>query len=397
MNILFLHRSFPGQFKYIASKLTEDKNNNVVFITNNEQFEIEGIKKVVYSVKEHPSCETHPYLMSYSSAIEHGKASASEAQKLKEQGFVPDIIYGHSGWGLTMFMKDVFPEVPLICYFEWFQNASGADTGFGEVEIAECQKQGLRCANSPVLIDLYSCDGGISPTKWQKSQFPKEFQNKIKVFHDGIDTDFFKPNKTAEFLGFTANDEIVTYGTRGMEPYRGFPQFMKMVEKLLKKRPNVHVIIAGEDRICYRGEPGIKSYKSLMLEKLDIDLNRVHFVGGLSYVDYLKFLQISAAHIYLTVPFVLSWSILEAMSTECCVIASETKPVLEVIKDNNNGLLIDFFDTNKLLKQVEFTLDNKDKMQEIRQKARQTVLENYELNKLLEKQIDYLNSFIKKQ
>lgn len=383
MNILFLHRSFPAQFKYIASELAKNKDNRVVFITNSETYEIEGIEKILYHPESTGINEANPYLKGYTVAVNHGQAAAKEAQKLKEQGFMPDIIYGHSGWGVTLFMKDVFPDVPLICYFEWFANADGADTGFGGVEIDETQRSGLRCSNSQILIDLYSCDAGISPTEWQKSQFPKEYHSKIKVIHDGIDIEFFKPDKNAEFLGFNTKDEVITYGTRGMEPYRGFPQFMQTIEILLKKRPNLQVLIAGEDKVCYRGRLEKGTYKELMLEKFDLDLNRVHFVGALPYVDYLKMLQISSAHVYLTVPYVLSWSVLEAMACGCCVVASNTAPVLEVIQDNYNGILSDFFDINQIAQKIEYALDNKDKMQEIRQNARKTILENYNLKKLL--------------
>lgn len=390
MNILFLHRSFPAQFKYFASELAKDKNNRVVFITNSETYEIDGIEKIIYKPESTGIEEASPYIKGYTAAVNHAQAAAKEAQKLKEKGFEPDIIYGHSGWGVTLFMKDLFPKVPLICYFEWFANAEGADTGFGGVEIDETQRAGVRCSNSQILIDLYSCDAGISPTQWQKSQFPKEYQNKIQVIHDGIDTEFFKPETNAEFLGFHAEDEVITYGTRGMELYRGFPQFMQAVEILLKKRPNLHVIIAGEDKVFYRGRLEKGTYKELMLEKLDLDLERIHFVGALPYVDYLKMLQISSSHIYLTVPYVLSWSILEAMSCGCCVVASNTAPVLEVVKDNYNGILTDFFDINQIVEKIEFALDNKDKIKEIRNNARKTVVEKYNLEKILTKHTNFL-------
>lgn len=401
MIILFLHRSFPAQFKYIAYELAKDPSNTVFFITNSETFEIEGINKIVYKPKTDFPIDPYSYLNGYESAIAHGQAAAEAALELKNKGVIPNIIYGHSGWGPTMFMKDIFPDVPLICYFEWFANAEGADTGFGGATIDEHQKAGLRCSNTPILIDLYSCDGGLSPTRWQQEQFPKEFHNKIKVLHDGVETDFYKPNIGAKFLikdknlELTTEDEVITYATRGMEPYRGFPQFMEAVEKLLKKRPNAHFVIAGEDKVFYRGKLPNKTYKELMLEELDIDLNRVHFVGPLSYADYAKLLQISSVHVYLTVPYVLSWSILDAMSTGCCIVASDTKPVQEVIIDNYNGLLADFYDINQIVEKIEYGLDNKQKMENIRNNARKTIIDNYALEKLLPQHIEYIRSFIK--
>lgn len=401
MNILFLHRSFPAQFKHIAFELAKNKNNRVVFITNSENFEIEGIEKIIYKPEKFDIDNLNPCLNSYNSAIAHAKGAAKVALNLKNKGFIPDVIYGHSGWGATMFMKDIFPDVPLICYFEWFQNPVGADTGFLE-KIDELQSAGLRCANSQVLVDLYSCDAGISPTNWQKRQFPKEFHNKIEVVYDGIDTDFFKPKKDVTFfvkdknIEFTKQDDIITYGTRGMEPYRGFPQFMEAIEKVLKNRPKAHVIVAGEDKVFYRGKLKESSYKKLMLEKLDLDMNRVHFVGPLSYTDYLKLLQVSSVHVYLTVPYVLSWSLPEAMSVGCCVVSSNTAPVLEFMQDKDNGLLVDFNDIKSLEQKIIFALDNKAEMQKIGNNARKTIVENYSIQKLLPKYIDYIHDLVEK-
>lgn len=401
MNIIFLHRSFPAQFKYIAHELAQDPNNNVVFITNSETFEIEGITKFIYTPKA-VELDSIDYLGGYKSAVEHGKAAAEVALLLKQNGFKPDVIYGHSGWGPTLFMKDVFPDVPLICYFEWFANADGADTGFGGVEISQIQREGVRCSNAQILMDFCSCDAGISPTNWQKQQFPKEFYDKIKVIHDGVETDFYEPNENAKFLiedknlVLTSRDEVITYATRGMEPYRGFPQFMEAVEKLLKKRPNAHFLIAGEDKVFYRDPLEKGTYKELMLEKLDIDTSRVHFVGGLTYVDYLKLLQISSVHVYLTVPYVLSWSILDAMSAGCCIVSSDTASVREVIKDNYNGLLAGFYNIDEIVEKVEYALDNPQKMQEIRNNARKTILDKYALKDLLPQHIQYIENLIKK-
>lgn len=400
MNILFLHRSFPAQFIFIAAQLAQDPANKVIFITNTEYGEISGVEKLIYTVPQKEIKDATSYLNSYESAITHGQAAANVAIKLKNEGFTPDIIYGHSGWGPTLFIKEVFPDIPLLCYFEWFANPEGADTGFDGTQINEYQKGGLKCANTQVVLDLCSCDAGITPTNWQKSQFPKEFQNKIKVLHDGVDTDFYKPDKDAKFLikdknvELSAKDEVITYATRGMEPYRGFPEFMKAVEKLLKKRPNAHVVVAGEDKVCYRGQLEKGTYKEKMLKELDIDLNRVHFVGGLTYGEYLKLLQISSVHVYLTVPYVLSWSILDAMSVGCCVVASNTQPVQEVIKNDYNGLLFDFYNIDQQVEKIGFALENKAAMNEIKSNARKTIVENYALKKLLPNHVDFIKDLI---
>lgn len=399
MNILFLHKTFPGQFKHIISELVKNSENTIYFITQDESGQIPGVNKISYKPERKISTNCNPYIPSYEEAVIQNQAGAKAALKLKNKGVKPDIIIGHT-MGATMFMKDVFPDTPLLGYFEWFYNSQGADLGFDGNLISEDEKAKLRCKNSDILVDLYSADVGICPTNWQKSQFPKEFQPKIKVIHDGIDTDYFKPDSNAEFiienLKFSAKDQVITYATRGMEPYRGFPVFMMAVEKLLKTRPNLHVIIAGNDEVYYGQKLTDTTYKQIMLSKLDIDLTRVHFVGTLPLNKYKNLLQISSAHIYLTYPFVLSWSILEAMSCGCCVIASNTPPVAEVMQDNYNGLLFDFYNVNQLIEKVEYALDNQDKTASIRNNASQSIIKNYDLKIVVPQQIEYIKSLLKK-
>ena len=400
MNILFLHNNYPGQFRYIAPTLAQDKNNKVVFITNNTTVNIPNITKIVYKLKREVPDNCHKYLRFFENSIIHGQAVAETAYALKQQGFIPDIIYGHT-WGQTLYMKDIFPDTPLVCYFEWFYNSKGGDVGFNGEELDIDSMARLRSRNAHLLIDMYSCDAGICPTKFQHGQFPKEFSNKIKILHDGIDTDTCSPKEDTKFvikdknLELTKNDEVITYATRGMEAYRGFPEFMKAVEILQKKRPNLHVIIGGEDRVCYGPSLVGTTYKTKMLNELDLDLNRIHFTGLLPFSDYVDLLRISSAHVYLTYPFVCSWSLLDSMSTAAPIVASNTAPVTEFIQDNYNGLLFNFFDINEQVEKIEYALDNKEHMKEIRQNARKTIVENYSLKDLLPKHIGFLKSLIK--
>ena len=400
MKILFLHRNFPAQFRYLALELAKNPDNQVVFITNNDTLNLKGIHKIVYKTKRKIPRDSHQYLRFYEDSIIHAQGAAQAVLALKEQGFVPDIIYGHT-WGQTLFMKDIYPEVPLVCFFEWFYNSSGADVGFDGMELNVDEKAKLRCKNSHILVDLYSCDAGIAPTNWQKNQFPKEFHDKIKVIHDGVDTDFCVPDENAFFtikekgITLSAKDSIVTYATRGMEPYRGFPEFMRAVDILLKKRPGIQVVVAGEDRVCYGAKLASGTYKEKMLSELGIDSNRIHFVGGLPLNEYVKLLQISSAHVYLTYPFVLSWSLLDAMAIACPIIASSTPPVLEVMKDGYDGLLTDFHNVNELSEKIEYALDNRLEMKQFGKNARNTVLNNYALKDMLPKQLAFLNSLVK--
>ena len=398
MKFLFSHRNFPAQFRHIMIELAKDSKNEIIFITGTKNdVQIRGIKKFVYKPKREVAEDCHRYLRNYEDNVIHGQAAAEVAIALKKKGFVPDVMYVHA-WGNSMFLKDIFPETPLVNFCEWYYNAHNSDIDFINKDISYDKLAMTRCRNAQIALDMIACDKGIAPTEWQKSQFPKDFNNKIEVIHDGIDTDYFIPNSDAILkipnsnIELSAKDEVVTYATRGMEPYRGFPQFMEMAEKLLKRRPNVHIVIGGQDRVCYGALPPEGTYKELMLKKLDLDMSRVHFTGGLPYGEYKKLLQISSAHVYLTYPFVLSWSMLEAMSTACCIVGSKTAPVEEVIQDNKNGFLVDFFDIDSLVDKVEYVLNNQEKVLTIRENARKTVVEKYDLKKLLPQHINIIKS-----
>ncbi|QIZ70948.1 glycosyltransferase family 4 protein [Oxynema aestuarii] len=398
MRVLFLHPNFPAQYRHVATVLGHDPKNQVVFGTKNErpEWKIPGVKKALFNPSRDPHPGTHHYVRPLESAVLYGQAVFRMADQLKEQGFVPDVICGHSGWGPTLFVKDAFPGVPLLCYFEWFYHAYGSDANFDPSDPLSIDDVArIRIKNAPILVDLYSCDWGLSPTYWQRSQFPPEFQSKISVMHDGVDTDYFKPNPGTKLvlpnLDLSHVDELVTYVARGMEPYRGFPEFIESVAYIQERRPNCHVVVVGSDRVCYgKSLPDGKSYKEHMLEKVPLDLSRVHFVGALPYGQYLKVIQASQAHIYLTRPFVLSWSMIESLSTGCLVIGSDTQPVREVIEHGKNGLLADFFSPKEIADRVDEVMDHPDRMAELRKNARETVLERYALKDLVFRHIQLI-------
>ncbi|MFM6768919.1 MAG: glycosyltransferase family 4 protein [Dolichospermum sp.] len=396
--ILFLHPNFPAQFRHLAAALAQDSNYQIVFGTNRQEGTIPGVFKAIYQPSRQAAPQTHHYVRNLENAVITGQAVYRMAENLKTQGFIPDIIYGHSGWGPTLFMKEIFPKAELLCFFEWFYHAHGSDADFDPSEPLNADDLcRIRVKNTPILIDLYNCHRGLSPTNWQRQQFPLEYHSKISVCHDGIDTNFFQPQPNAKLvlprinLDLSQVTELVTYVGRGMEPYRGFPQFMAAVALIQQQRPNCHVVVVGEDRVAYgKTLPDGKTYKQLMLEKLDLDLSRLHFTGRLPYHEYLQVLQASSAHIYLTRPFVLSWSMLEAMSTGCLLIASDTPPVLEVIENGKNGLLVDFFSPQQIANKVNMALDNSQDMIPIRTAARKTIINNYDLATLLPQHLNWL-------
>jgi glycosyltransferase involved in cell wall biosynthesis len=404
MRILFLHPNFPAQFWKIAQALASSPRNEVVFLTTREDGDIAGVRKVLYKRAREVAEQTHPYLKTYEQAILHGQAAYRVMLEEKKNGFYPDVIYGHSGWGTTLFMRDLFPRARHLANFEWFYHAHGADSDFDPAEPVTADDEArLRIKNSSILIDLYSCDAGTCPTKWQHAQFPREFQPKIEVIHEGIDTAYFKPAEPGaplvlEKTGLNLSElpEIVTYATRGMEPYRGFPQFIEAASRILAARPNCHVVIAGEDRVAYGASlPDGKTYKQEMLAKFPLDPARVHFTGLLPYSDYRRLLQASHAHVYLTRPFVLSWSMMEAMSAGALVVASRTAPVEEIIQHEHNGLLVDFFDVDALTRTIDRALNERQQFADLRVKARQTIQVHYELRDCLKRRAAWMNRQMK--
>jgi len=402
MRILFLHSNFPAQFRHLARVLALQPGNQVVFGSQPREGEIPGVRRILYEPARAARQEVHRYNRTQESAILLGQAAYRAAIELRRDGFEPDIVYGHSGWGSTMFMREVFPKTRLVCYFEWFYRAIGSDVDFltpGQVSDDDACR--LRARNAPILMDLANCDWGINPTKFQQAQFPPIFRDKLTVLHDGIDTAFFKPQRGTKLmlpgLDLSEASEIVTYATRGMEPYRGFPQFMRAAAILMRQRPGLHVVIAGTDRVAYGTKlPEGQSWRARMQAELpDMDPARLHFTGLLPYSDYLMLLRASSAHVYLTVPFCLSWSLLEAMAVGCPVIASDTAPVREVAEDGRNALLTDFFDHEALARRVSEVLDRPAAFAAMRAQARQTIEQRYDLARQLARQIQFLTDIVR--
>jgi glycosyltransferase involved in cell wall biosynthesis len=401
VRILFLHPNFPAQFRHLATALAE-AGHQVVFGTQRQEGNLPGVDKVLYQPSRDPHPDTHHYVRPLESAVLEGQAVYRVFQDLKKEGFYPDVVFAHSGWGPALFIKDLFPRTKLCCYFEWYYHAHGSDADFDPSDPLNANAEArIRIKNAPILLDWANCDQGLTPTHWQRQQFPPEARAKLKVIHDGVDTAYFQPQPGAKLvlpalsLDLSGVDEVVTYVARGMEPYRGFPQFMEAVALIQQRRPHCHVVIVGQDRVAYGKQlPDGKTYKQLMLERLSLDLSRLHFTGLLPYDQYLQVLKASSVHIYLTRPFVLSWSMLEAMSTGCLVVGSDTAPVREVITAGQNGLLVDFFNPLAIAECVDQVFAYPDRFAALRASARKTILKQYDLARLLPQQVRWLQKGI---
>ncbi|QEY15527.1 glycosyltransferase [Cellvibrio sp. KY-GH-1] len=388
MKVLFIHQNFPAQFLHLAPALAADAKNDIRVLTTSKRPVPAGIKVHHYAIKRSSSENIHPWLVDMETKTIRAEAAYRAAMDLKKQGFTPDLIIAHPGWGESLFLKEVWPTAKLALYCEFYYQTHGADTNFDPEFTAH--EQGLACRlklkNANFDLHLLQADAGLSPTHYQRSVFPDYFQSKISVIHDGIDTNLLKPNPAVTMQlndkTITRDEQIITFVNRNLEPMRGYHIFMRALPEILKRNPKARVIIVGGDDVSYGSKPPPgTTWKELFLQevKSQLDMNRVHFVGKLSYPNFIQLLQISSMHVYLTYPFVLSWSLLEAMSVGCAIVGSNTSPVQEVIKHNGTGLLVDFFDKQALVEQVTHLLKNPQQREQLGNAARKFVLRNYDL------------------
>lgn len=392
LKILFVHQNFPGQYLHLAAALAASGKHEVVALGEvanaKRRQRIAGVNLWGYKAPAPASRGTHHYVKPLEAAVRRGQVIARACTDLKRHGFTPDVICAHPGWGEALFLKDVYPHARVQLYCEFFYRGQGADVGFDPEFPSTLDDQlRVRIKNAATLISLEACDSAVSPTQWQKQLFPREYQPRIDVVHEGVDTDLVKPDANAKLkigdgVTLSAQDEVITYVARNLEPYRGFHIFMRALPELLARRPRAHVVIAGGDAVSYGNQlPPGENYKQKLLAEVGsrLDMRRVHFLGTVPYATLLKIYQISSVHVYLTYPFVLSWSLLEAMATGCAVVASRTAPVEEVIAEGQNGYLVDFFQTSELARRVEALLDHREHNHRLREQARKTIIERYDL------------------
>ena len=390
MNLLFIHQNMPGQFRHVIARLLARGQDRIVCAGRRSDFAPPGIGRVTYSLLDTALAQPNLFLAPLEQAVRHGLQVARACEVLARNGFRPDLIVAHPGWGESLYVKEVFPAVPLLHYCEWFHASRGADVNFDPAD-----QQGLdancvtRTRNAPLLLGLQACDWGVSPTAWQKMRHPAEYQDRISVRFDGIDTTAAEPDSAASFAFpdgsvARAGDEIVTYVARSLEPYRGFPSFIRALPAILRARPQARVAIVGGDEVSYGSPPPAHaSWRQAMAQEIELDPLRVHFLGRIAPADYYRLLRVSAAHVYLTVPFVLSWSMLEAMASGCVVVGSATPPVQEAIEDGHNGVLVDFFSPEAIADRVIDVLANPSRYAAMRQAARWTALRRWSLDRCL--------------
>ena len=394
MNILFVHQNFPGQFKHLAPALAQ-AGHRVLAMTMREAPDRfwNGVELVPYGASRSSTPGIHPWVVDWETKVIRGEACFRAALQLKAGGFMPDAIVAHPGWGESLFLKDVWPQARLGMYSEFFYHRHGADVDFDpeflvsdEGEVCRIQLKNLNN-----LAHFSVADAGLSPTHWQASTFPEPFRSRITVVHDGIDTQVIRPDPQATLtlngrLRLDRGSEIITFVNRNLEPLRGYHIFMRALPELLRRRPRARVLLVGGNDVSYglRPESG-RSWTEIFAAEVrprisDADWSRVHFLGHIAYQHFTTLLQLSKVHVYLTYPFVLSWSLLEAMSAGCAIVASDTRPVQEAIRHGDTGRLVHFFDAAGLANEVCDLLADPGERERLGARARAFAQEHYDLH-----------------
>ncbi|MEO8999817.1 MAG: glycosyltransferase [Rhodanobacter sp.] len=393
--VIFIHQNLPGQFRHLLNYCAGNSEFEVVVVGERRRVlanfprAMRGVTFHVYDVADIPREQVPLELWTTTNAMRRGRAVALCLQNIRDAGFRPDVIYGHPGWGDMLHVRDVFPQARIVNYGEFYFNRDGQDLNFDpefQAEAADVYR--VRTDNMTQLVSLVDSDACISPTQWQRSRYPELLRQHITVIHDGVDLDLVKPDPMArvtlpqQALVLDRSAPVITYVSRNLEPYRGFHVFMRSLPEILKRLPSAQVVIVGGDEVSYsRKLSGSLTYREAMLAELGerLDLSRVHFLGRVPYADYLRILQLSSVHVYLTYPFVLSWSMLEAMAGGAVVVGSKTAPVQEVIEDGVNGYLVDFFAHQELADAVCRVCLTRDQLEPIRHAAMETVAQRFNL------------------
>jgi glycosyltransferase involved in cell wall biosynthesis len=399
LHVLYVHQSFPAQFGHIADYLVRELGWRCTFVSQREAGEVAGIRVIEYETRGGATERTHYFSRSFENAVWHA-AGVYEALKPVSDSLEPDLIVGHSGFGSTVFLPELFPDVPVVNQFEYFYRGHGSDLDFRpEWPVGEEDVLRTRTRNAMVLLDLEYCTAGYSPTRFQYDLLPAVYQPKVEVIHDGIDTSFWRRRqvdpKLRQSLGLLPGGPVVTYVSRGLEAMRGFDIFMRMAKRVYEAHPEVTFLVIGADRVAYGGDLRLieeTSFKEHVLNQDDYDLERIRFLGNVRPEVLAQILSLSDLHVYLTVPFVLSWSVLNAMACECVVLGSDTAPVREVIEQGENGLLRGFFDVDGLAEAAVEVLEDPSSHRPLGEAARRTIEQRYGLDAVMPRMLDLYRS-----
>jgi glycosyltransferase involved in cell wall biosynthesis len=393
MHILFIHQNFPAQFGLIASYLVKTKGFRCTFVSELPSGHGDGIERIQYRIQGGATQQTHYCSRTFENAIWHSHA-IFEALRARPD-IRPDLIVAHSGFLSTVFLRELY-DCPIINYFEYFYRTTGSDMDFRpDFPYPEINRLRARARNANLLLDLEDCDLGYSPTQWQRSRLPRIFHDKVRVIFDGVDTQLWKPMpgfpRRIGNWNLPDGMKVVTYVSRGMESLRGFDIFMKMAKLLSERRKDVVFVVVGQDRICYGGDQdviGNRTFKEWVLAQDQYDLSRFAFAGLVPSPALAEIFAVSDLHVYLTVPFVLSWSLMDALACGTTVLASDTAPVREMIEHGKNGLLCDFFDIEGMADLASQVLDKPHDFKQLGRAGVDMIQTRYSLDVCLPQMLD---------
>ena len=410
MNFLFVHQNFPGQFVHLVPALVA-RGHRVRCLTLRPELpaQWQGAEVVRYQPERGSTPGIHPWVGDIETKVIRGEAAYRKALSLRAEGYAPDAIVAHPGWGESLFLKDVWPRARMGLFCEFFYQAEGADVGF-DPEFSQpdptlaCR---MRLKNLNMLLHADLADAAWSPTRWQADGFPRPFRDRIAVMHDGIDTGRITPVRglqvrfpSLDGLTLSREDEVITFVNRNLEPGRGYHVFMRALPDILRQRPRAHVLLVGGDGHSYGPAPAQGSWKEIFAAEARAHMtpeqwSRVHFVGRVPHGDFIRLLQLSTVHVYLTYPFVLSWSLIEAMSAGCAIVASDVAPVREAIDDGEQGCLVPFFDRDALVGRIVDLLGDPQRRARLGAQARARAVERYDLQSVcLPAQLAWLSGWV---
>ena len=385
MHVLFVHPNFPAQFGQIATYLVRNHNFRCTFASEKPPGNVNGVHRIQYQTNGGATVNNHFCSRTFENQIWHSHA-LYEALAARPD-IQPDLIVGHSGFTSTLFLRELY-DCPIINYFEYFYHTRNSDMDFRR-DLPPCPAQDFlraRARNAMLLLDLNNCDAGYSPTRWQRDQLPATYHEKVEVIFDGIDTEFWRPLEKVQrqIAGRRIPDDvrIVTYVSRGLESMRGFDIFMRFAKRICDERTDTVFAVVGEDRVAYGGDlryTGGKSFKTWVLEQDHYDLSRIFFLGGVPTTEVARLFALSDLHFYWTVPFVLSWSLMNALSCEATLLTSATAPVCEMVQHQENGLLVDFFDLDGAVTLAHQVLDDPAAFRRLGRAGRQMIEQHYSL------------------
>lgn len=393
MRYLFVHQNFPGQFLHLVRRLVQDPGNDVLFISEPTENGIPGVRNFTYQPPA-PNKATFDDAQEFEQCLLRARTVQALCAQLKALNYTPDIVIGHHGWGELLNLQDVWPGVPMLGYLEFYYHAEGLDVGFdAEFPDPPGGVARVRAKNAVNLLALTGPGHGQTPTRFQLETYPAWARHGITLLPEGVDLGTCRPDTSVhqapmELGGMVVEpgDTLVTFVSRDLEPYRGFHTMMRAIPQLHRLRPDLKVVMIGRDEVSYGARIVDRSWREYMLAEVGhlIDPARIAFPGRVPYGAFLRVLQRSDAHVYLTYPFVVSWSLREALACGCAVVGSDTAPVREFVQHRKTGLLVRFPDPAALAAGVQEVLEDAALAARLRRNARRFAERTLDMGRYLD-------------